>query len=160
MEERKNLGLRRIIAGGGQDLSQILLELDSKSRAIVEYLISKRHASLHELSCAAGLRSHMEALRRIRNIINPLACRMLGRDLLSLRRASVDPVTGNMVTYHWWLEGSPGSAVETMESDKEIVISVFVPEHVSLSGEAEAWVSERSAIVRVFKGGFSDGHKD
>ncbi len=141
-------------------MKQIILELDPKSQAILQYLISNRHGSIHELTSAAGLPSHMETLRRIRNVINPLARRSIGKDLLMLKRVYVDPVTGDMVTYHWWLEASLGSAVSARESDREIVVSVSAPDNISLDGKAEVWVSKRNALIRIFKGGFSSGHQD
>jgi len=139
---------------------KVLSELDPKSRAIVKYFIPRRHASLHELASAAGLRNHMEALRCVREIINPLARRLAGKELLTLKRVATDPLTGETVTYHWWLEMAPGSLVEVCESDREVLISLTADDNSSFSGSAEAWVTKRNAVVKISKGGLPRGDQD
>jgi hypothetical protein len=139
---------------------KVFSELDPQSRAIVKYLIPRCHASLHELTSAAGLQNHMETLKRIREIINPLARRLAGKELLTLKRAATDPLTGETVTYHWWLGMAPGSLVEICESDGEVLISLTAADTGSFSGSAEAWVTDKNAVVRILKGGLSRGDQD
>lgn len=138
---------------------KVALSLDASSRAMVMYLLPRRHASLDELAAAAGLRSHMEALRRIREVINPAARRALGKDVLVLKRVCADPVTGDPVTYHWWLEGVPGPMVEAVDSGGEVSVFVLVPEGPSLSGDAEIATCGRAAVVRLFREAAFGGDK-
>ncbi len=141
-------------------MKQLYLKLDPKSRAMLEHLILKHHAPLHELARAAGLKSHMEALRCIREIINPLGRRVLGKDLLSLKQVLTDPLSGEVVTYHWWLEYALEPLVEIADLENEVVISVATNGGVSFSGDASMCISENRALVRIYKGGSSGGHQD
>ncbi|OPL09760.1 MAG: hypothetical protein AVO34_04910 [Firmicutes bacterium ML8_F2] len=140
-------------------MREVILQLDPKSKAIIEYLSSRRHVSIHELALAAKVHSHTEALSLIRKTINPLARRLINRDLLVLKRVARDPVTGELVTYHWWIEESFVTKVEVQESGEEVVVFLSASELSSFNGRVEAWVSEKNAVVRVFKGGFPGDHK-
>ncbi len=139
-------------------MRKVILQLDPKSRAIIGYLASRRHATIHELALTANFRSHMEVLSLIRKTINPLARRLINRDLLVLKRVARDPVTGELVTYHWWIEESLSARAELQESREEVVVFLSASELSSFNGRVEAWVSEKNAVVRVFKGGFSGDH--
>ncbi|MDP2859770.1 MAG: hypothetical protein Q8P50_17595 [Bacillota bacterium] len=134
-----------------------LLVLDPKSRAIVDYLAPRRHASLGELTEVAGLTSQMETLHRIQKVINPLGRRAAGKDLMVLRRLAIDPATGQSVNYHWWLEGDPPASVTATETEHAVTISVLLRQEASFSGDLAALVSGPSAVLRLPK---EDGHHD
>jgi HSP20 family molecular chaperone IbpA len=53
--------------------------------------------------------AHMDVLFKIREIINPMAEKITGCPILSFERSKVDWVTGEKVTFCWWLNGQPTS---------------------------------------------------
>lgn len=134
-------------------MKEVILQLDPKSRTIIGYLASRRHAPIHELAAAANLRNHMEVLSLIRGAINPLARRLIKKEILVLKRVARDPATGELVTYHWWIEEPINVRAELQESGEEIIVYISASEFSSFNGRAEVWVSKNNAAVRVFKGG-------
>ena len=136
---------------------EALLVLDPKSRAIIDYLAPRRHASLGELTEVAGLTSQMDTLHRIQKVINPLGRRAGGQDVIVLRRLAIDPATGESVNYHWWLEGDPPASVTTTETKDAVMVSVLLRQKASFSGDVVALVSGPSAVLRLPK---EDCHHD
>lgn len=136
-----------------------LARLDPCSAKILSHLLRVRHAHVDELTAVAALRSHSDVLHRIREVINPLASRCLGRPVVQLRRLWVDPVTGETVSYHWWVDEEwaqqlrvQAGGLEVRESGTVLEISVRPAPGSVLNGDAEVWVRPRGAVVRLGKG--------
>ena len=89
-------------------LEQVMDELDGAGKEMVRYLWEKGHATISELAELIAAPSHMDALRRIRGIINPAAERILGNPLLVFERARVDDSTGESILFSWWMTGRKG----------------------------------------------------
>jgi HSP20 family molecular chaperone IbpA len=89
------------------DIAQVALLLDRASAKLVWHIWKNRHAKLDELTDLLGESSHMNTLVRIKESINPLAIRLLGRPLLVFERSRVDQRTGQQVLFSWWLNEEP-----------------------------------------------------
>ena len=83
----------------------LLRAVDEKSRQIITYLLRERHAGIRELADLIYASSDMEVLIRIREVINLKARRMLGESLITFERSKIDPLTGEKITFSWWLKG-------------------------------------------------------
>jgi HSP20 family molecular chaperone IbpA len=88
-------------------IAQVARLLDRASAKLVWHIWKNRHARLDELTDLLGETSHMNALVRIREEVNPLAVRLLGRPLLVFERSRVDQRTGQQVLFSWWLNEEP-----------------------------------------------------
>jgi HSP20 family molecular chaperone IbpA len=89
-------------------ISQVTQLLDRAGAKLVWHIWKNRHARLDELTDVLGETSHMNALVRIREVVNPLAVRLLGRPLFVFERSRLDQRTGQQVLFSWWLnEESP-----------------------------------------------------
>ena len=86
-----------------EDLEQVATALDPASTELVWYLWEHGHARIEELRQVTGAPSHMHVLSRIRETINPVARRLLGRALLVFESRRTDPWTGEVVPFCWWL---------------------------------------------------------
>ena len=78
-------------------------DLDPASAELIWYLWEQGHARIEELRQVTGAPSHMHVLSRIRETINPVARRLLGRALLVFESRRTDPWTGEVVPFSWWL---------------------------------------------------------
>ena len=60
----------------------------------------------------ADSRSHMEVLTLLREGVNGAAERLFGQPALEFKERGLDPVSGQVVTFQWWLERAdePGEA--------------------------------------------------
>ncbi len=86
-----------------EDLEQVVRALDPTSAELVWYLWGHGHAKIEELRQVTGAPSHMHLLNRIREIINPVARRLLGRALLVFESRRTDLWTGEVAPFSWWL---------------------------------------------------------
>lgn len=114
------------------ELARLMKQLDPASRTIVEHLSANSHATIRELasviegaagpatSAAAGTGSDMEVLFCIRRNINPTARALLGRPVLFFVESQMDQVTGEQVSYAWWLAGSRGRTPQWRELEAEV----------------------------------------
>ena len=124
------------------DLSLLVDALDEKSREILWHLWWHRHAQLDELAELIGASTDMEVLLRLREVINPVAERILGKPILEFNESKVDPVTGEKVLFSWWLlEGQPlaggrgGPLVDLFDEKDHIMIIAELPPSVRLRPE-------------------------
>jgi hypothetical protein len=146
-------------------LEDFLERLDPRSRAIVEYLVRHRYASLDQLTKVAGLANQMETLQRIGRLINPLAQKIWKRSLAQMRRSWVDPASGQIVSYHWWIDEKcplsiaevSGSAAKVEETDTELLVLVRPRAGVTLTGSAEVLVRPGAVMIRLAKQNAVDG---
>lgn len=95
-------------------------ELDFKSKAIVSYLLIKKHAKINELSKLINENDTI-TLIKIREIINPLAKRIFGKPILFFKESAIDTEEGKKIHFSWWLE----NAKELMEEQKVELIDIF-----------------------------------
>ncbi len=86
-------------------IDRILAELDPESRAIVSYVWQNRYATIEELASSSDASNHMDVLLKIKEVINPLAEKMVGSPLLVFEKLKVDPETGKKILFSWWLIG-------------------------------------------------------
>lgn len=112
-------------------LARLAQQLDPAGRAILAYLAENTRASIRELADLVGANSDMDVLYAIRQGINPTAQALLGRPVLVFMESQLDQVTGEMVSYAWWLAGSKGRspaahAVEAEVYDEGEIIAVVL----------------------------------
>ena len=86
-----------------EHLAKVAQPLDPASGEIIWYLWENRHAKIEELRQLLGESSHMNVLTRIKEVVNPMARKMLGRPLLVFERSRIDHITGQTVLHSWWL---------------------------------------------------------
>ncbi len=128
-------------------------ELDDKSRAIVSYLLTKKHAKINELSNLINENDSV-TLIKIKEIINPLTKKIFGNPILFFKESAIDPSEGKKVLFSWWLE----NATEIVEEQKKELVEVFdeknyvkivmeLPESKNINAE----ISENELIVTAEK---------
>jgi len=100
---RKKISKKPLKQIAKQDIDRISAELDPMSRAVVSYIWQNRFATIEELSSLCEASNHMEVLLRIKEIINPLAERMIGSPLLIFEKSKIDIETGKKILFNWWL---------------------------------------------------------
>jgi HSP20 family molecular chaperone IbpA len=103
-----------------QMLARLEKQLDPTGRAILAFLAENGHASIRELADLVGANSDMEVLYAIRQSINPTAQALLGRPVLFFVESQLDQVTGEMVSYAWWLAGSKGRSPAAQAVEAEV----------------------------------------
>lgn len=101
-------------------LARLGKQLDPAGRAILAYLAENGHARIRELADLIGANSDMDVLYAIRQGINPTAQELLGRPVLLFVASQLDQVTGEMVSYAWWLAGSRGRSPAEQAVDAEV----------------------------------------
>jgi hypothetical protein len=139
-------------------LNIFLNTLDEKSRKIYWYFRCHGHAKLAELTQLIGATADMEALYRIREIINPAAIKNFGKPLLEFSKSRLDRITGNKMPFHWWLSNNTKyNALFTDEfrkplvdffdeEDKIIIISEISP---SITVNEIAAIEQRNGILYI-----------
>ena len=93
-------------------IEELAATLSPAGARILWHLWERRHADIKELAAVAGSRSHMEVLTLLREGINGAAERLFGHPALEFKERGLDPVSGQVVTFQWWLEraGESGEA--------------------------------------------------
>jgi hypothetical protein len=140
-------------AGGLQptDVAEVARLVDHGSANMLWHLWKNRHYRLDELKEMLGETSHMGALARIRDVINPTAMGLLGKPILVFERSRIDHQTGEHVLHSWWLNEEPvidttgdGQSVDVFdEGDHFLVILELAGAHEEdIQVEArEGWLS-------------------
>jgi len=82
----------------------LISTVDEKSRQIITYFLRERHAGIRKLADLICASSDMEVLTRIREVINPIAQKILGEPLITFEKSKIDPSTGEKITFSWWLK--------------------------------------------------------
>lgn len=85
------------------NMNRFMSELDENSRQITAHLLRERHAEIRKLADLIYASSDMEVLIRIKEIINPKAQKIIGAPLITFERSKIDPLTGEKITFSWWL---------------------------------------------------------
>lgn len=128
-------------------------ELDDKSKAIVSYLLTKKHARINELSSLINENDSI-TLIKIKEVINPLTQKFFGDPILFFKESAIDSSEGKKVLFSWWLE----NAIELVEEQKKELVEVFDEKNcikivVELPGSenVNAEISENELIVTAEK---------
>lgn len=116
---RKELYVKTLLKVDHEIINKIVAELDPGSREILWFLYENRHADIDKLAKLIEAPTHMYVLFKIREIINPTAEDILGCPILSFESSKVDWVTGEKITFSWWLTGRPQKEV------KEPLLDIF-----------------------------------
>ena len=82
-----------------EDLQRLLAKVDPAGGEILSYLWLHGHADIGELAGLVGEATHMDVLFKIRQGINPLAEKVLGRPVLVFQESGFDWDTGEMVSF-------------------------------------------------------------
>ena len=93
-------------------VEELAATLSPAGARILWHLWERRHADIKELAAVADSRSHMEVLTLLREGINGAAERLFGHPAVEFKERGLDLVSGQVVTFQWWLEraGEPGEA--------------------------------------------------
>ena len=85
------------------NMNQVMNALDEKSVQILIYLLKERHAGIRKLADLINASSDMEVLVKIREVINPKVQETMGQPLIIFEPSKLDPLTGEKITFSWWL---------------------------------------------------------
>jgi hypothetical protein len=85
------------------NMNQVMNMLDEKSVQILIYLAKERHAGIRKLADLIDASFDMEVLVKIREEINAKARKTTGRPLVIFKPSKLDPLTGEKITFSWWL---------------------------------------------------------
>lgn len=88
-----------------ETVRRIAAQLDDDGGDILWYLWENGHARINRLAELIRTPNHMHVLMVIRETINPVAEKELGCAILSFEKRKVDPETGEIITFSWWLVG-------------------------------------------------------
>lgn len=140
-----------------RDLHRIMGVVDEKSRQILWYLWWSRHAEIGELAELTGSVTDMEVLSRIKQVINPAAQDICGREILRFESSRIDPTTGEKVLFSWWLDGvhllgqRAEPAADVFEENDHIAIIAQLPAPVELAREGQVECRDGVLMLRVEK---------
>ncbi|MDD3395390.1 MAG: hypothetical protein PHG19_12230 [Anaerotignum sp.] len=140
------------------EFCQFMDALDAQSRKIIWYFRYHRHVRIAELTELIGASSDMEALYRLKEVINPVATRFFGKPLLEFCESRIDQNTGKSVLFHWWLmdfleEGEPvigereKPLVDIFDEENQLVIISEVSPLMKLSDKVK--VEQRHGILSI-----------
>jgi len=116
---RKELYMRALLKVDRETINKIVTGLDADSSEILWFLYENRHARIDTLAKLIKASTHMDILSKIREIINPTAEKMIGYPILSFESSKIDPETGEIFTFSWWLSGQP------YREGKEPLLDIF-----------------------------------
>ena len=88
---------------GSTNTNQVMNALDEKSVQIMICLLREKHAGIRKLADLIDATSDMEVLVRIREVINPKVQESMGQPLIIFEPCKLDPLTGEKITFSWWL---------------------------------------------------------
>lgn len=92
------------ISERGGKVNVLMRTVDEKSRQIIGYFLRERHAEIRSLANLIYAPSDMDVLIRIREVINPRAQKIMGEPLITFEKSKIDPLTGEKITFSWWLK--------------------------------------------------------
>ncbi|MDP2906909.1 MAG: Hsp20/alpha crystallin family protein, partial [Nanoarchaeota archaeon] len=78
-----------------------------------------RHANIRELSKLVNSETDSQTLTRIRDVINPLSQKVLGKPVLEFKESKIDSITGEKKMFNWWL------AEDTYPTRGEDMLDIF-----------------------------------
>ena len=115
-----------------EKVETLVKEVDEKSKHIVTYLARERHARIKELTDLIFASSDMEVLMRIKEIINPKAQEITGKDAIKFEQSKIDPLTGEKIVFNWWIneeltDSAHDDFVDVMDEKSILRIVVALP---------------------------------
>ena len=116
-------------------IESLLGAIDEKSEQIVRHLLRKRHAGIGELADLISASSDMEVLIHIRKEINPKARDILGKPILTFEHCKIDPLTGERITFSWWLREAlinsfySAELLDIFDENKILRVVTVLPAH-------------------------------
>ena len=114
-----------------EKIDRLAGELDAGSRKVIYYLLENRRAKIDELMQIMGESSHMNALTRIKDVINPKALKILKRPFLVFEKSRIDKETGEKFLFNWWLAKEDEEKltlkkrqfpIDIFDEEKEVVV--------------------------------------
>ena len=135
-------------------LSRFLLDLDEKSRAILEYLWWHRHAEISELRNIDETLDDSDLLYRLKEIINRKSQDYWGRTLVSFEQSRFDPLTGENVFFNWWymdeedvlLADTNKALVDIFDEPGNVILVAQLPASINLTAPE---VQFKNGILRI-----------
>ncbi len=97
-----------------------LSKLDSTSIKILEYIYQNQYAQIEELANFVKTNKHSEVLGRINKVINPHFQKILGKPILEFKEWGIDPLTGESITFSWWLTDISSDVFESPLNDQQV----------------------------------------
>jgi len=88
-----------------ETINRIAGRLDEESKEILWYLWQNEYAKINELAELIRAPTHMDVLLKIREIMNPIAEKMVGGPILTFEKSKIDPGTGEKILFSWWIAG-------------------------------------------------------
>jgi len=85
------------------DLDRFMGSLDEKSKAMFWHFFRNRHAGIRELAELINASTDMDVLTRVKEVINPKADEILGKEILKFEEVKIDKFTGKKIAFSWWL---------------------------------------------------------
>jgi len=119
---RKELYKRVLLKVDRETLNKVVSELDADSKEILMFLYEQRHARIDTLAKLIKAPTHMDVLFKIREMINPIAEKIIGYPILLFDSSKVDRETGQKVLFSWWLAGQPDQEHQERE---EPLLDIF-----------------------------------
>ncbi len=130
-----------------ETVNEVAEELDPVSQEILWYLWRNGHGTIDELAELVSAPTHMDVLLRIREVINPVAERIIGNPILSFEKSKIDSETGEKILFSWWLVGREQSG----ERRKETLLDIFDEgDHMDIVMELLG-VQEEDILLKVEK---------
>jgi len=131
------------------NMTQIMNALDEKSVQILIFLLKERHAGIRKLADLINASSDMEVLVRIREVINPKVQETMGQPLIIFGLSKLDPLTGERITFSWWLNEelvehiSNGELLDLHDEKDALRVTASIP----LQEDVEVEVKDNFLII-------------
>lgn len=156
---RKELYKRVLLKVDRETLNKMVYELDADSKGILWFLYEHRHARIDTLAKLIEAPTHMDILLKIREIINPIAEKIIGYPILSFESSKVDRETGEKVTFSWWFAGQPHKErkeplLDIFDEDADLIV------YLELLGIKEDKLRLRVANDKLIIDADKDYHKE
>jgi hypothetical protein len=95
----KSVGIKDITS----KLGSFMNELDERSREIVWFILRNGHANIRELAELISAKTDNEVLVRVRELIDPKAKEIFGKEIMKFEQNKIDQLTGEKILFSWWL---------------------------------------------------------
>lgn len=114
------------------DFSRFMSTLDERSKEIVWYFLRNRHAGIRELATLIYASTDQDVLTRVRDVINPKAEEIFGKQMLNFEETRIDPITGDKILFSWWLTedlslGETPEALDIFDEKDQLVVITELP---------------------------------
>lgn len=127
------------------NLERFMEHIDGKSREIIWYLLRNRYAGIRDLSDLIGASADTEVLTRIKEVINPVAKKFLGKELMEFKQSEIDESSGKKVVFKWWLR----TDLQLTEKREELLDVFDEGDKIRVIAELPPAVEEKNIKVLV-----------